>query len=106
MGHFGDASIPLADRILAAQTFVLVGALLTLVLAALFSEKRQNESALKKSNAKLKDSNERLRLALDKRRSGCEYRPAAHNNPQQEREHYGHGYSCSPIAFWQGNDEN
>jgi len=65
MGHFGDASIPLADRILAAQTFVLVGALLTLVLAALFSEKRQNESALKKSNAKLKDSNERLRLALD-----------------------------------------
>src|SRR5262249_14302855 len=63
MGHFGDASIPPADRILAAQTFVLVGALLTLVLAALFSEKRQNESALKKSNAKLIDSNERLRLA-------------------------------------------
>src|SRR5262245_44526989 len=32
MGHFGDASIPLADRILGAQTFVLFGALLTLVL--------------------------------------------------------------------------
>ena len=41
MGHFGDASIPLADRILAAQTFVLVGALLTFVLAALFAERRR-----------------------------------------------------------------
>jgi PAS domain S-box-containing protein len=65
VGHFGDANVPLADRIVAAQTFVLVGALLTLVLAALFSERRQNESALKKSNERLKDSNERLRLALD-----------------------------------------
>src|SRR5262249_31876356 len=65
MGHFGDASIPLSDRIVAAQTFVLVGALLILVLAALFSERRQNESALKKSNERLKDSNERLQLALD-----------------------------------------
>jgi PAS domain S-box-containing protein len=71
MGHFGDASIPLADRILAAQTFVLIGALLTLVLAALFSERRQNESALKKSNESLKDSNERLRLALDGAKLGA-----------------------------------
>jgi PAS domain-containing protein len=78
MGHFGDASIPLADRILAAQTFVLFGALLTLVLAGLFSERRQNESALKKSNERLKDSNarlkdssERLRLALDGAKLGA-----------------------------------
>jgi hypothetical protein len=37
MGHFGDASVPLADRILAAQTLVLAGALLAFVLAALFA---------------------------------------------------------------------
>jgi PAS domain S-box-containing protein len=59
MGHFGDASIPLADRILAAQTHVLVGTLLSLVLAALFAERRRNETTLKMSN-------ERLQLAFER----------------------------------------
>ena len=58
IGHFGDASIALADRILAAQTIVLTGAVLTLVLAALFAERRRNEVVLKQSN-------QRLQLALD-----------------------------------------
>src|SRR5262249_4988056 len=58
MGHFGDASIPLADRILAAQTLVLAGTLLALVLAAPFSERRRSEAALQKAK-------ERLQLALD-----------------------------------------
>jgi PAS domain S-box-containing protein len=58
LGHFGDASIPLADRILAAQTHVLAAALLALVLAALFAEMRRSESALA-------ESRERLQLALD-----------------------------------------
>ena len=58
VGHFGDASIPLADRILAAQTVVLAGALLTLVLAALFAERRRSEVVLKQSER-------RLQLALD-----------------------------------------
>ena len=58
IGHFGDASIPLADRILAAQTLVLAGALLAFVLAALFAERRRSEAALKQSK-------ERLQLALD-----------------------------------------
>jgi PAS domain S-box-containing protein len=49
MGHFGDGSVPLEDRILAAQTLVLVGALLTLVLAALFAERRLTEQRLQKS---------------------------------------------------------
>jgi PAS domain S-box-containing protein len=64
IGPFGDAST-LADRILAAQIFVLAGALLTLVLAALFAERRRSETALKLSNEQLRDSNERLQLALD-----------------------------------------
>jgi len=58
VGHFGDASIALADRVLAAQTLVLVGVLLALVLAALFAERRRSEAALK-------ESKERLQLALD-----------------------------------------
>jgi len=56
-GHFGDASTDLADRILSAQTLVLGAAFLVLVLAALFAERRRNESILRISN-------ERLQLAL------------------------------------------
>lgn len=58
IGHFGDPTIPLADRVLAAQTIVLTGAVLTLVLAALFAERRRIEFVLERSNR-------RLQLALD-----------------------------------------
>ena len=58
IGHFGDPSIPLSERMLAAQTLVLAGALLALILAALFAERRQSE-------ADLRQSRERLQLALD-----------------------------------------
>jgi PAS domain S-box-containing protein len=58
VGHFADASVPHSDRILAAQTLVLAAALLALVLAALFAERRRTEAALKQGS-------ERLRLALD-----------------------------------------
>src|SRR5262245_20000216 len=49
MGHFGDASISLADRILSAQTLVLAAVLLALVLAALFADRRRTEQRLQKS---------------------------------------------------------
>ena len=49
VGHFGDASIPLEDRILAAQTLALMAAVLTFVLAALFEERRRTEQKLLKS---------------------------------------------------------
>ncbi len=58
VGQFGDASVPLADRILAAQTIALAGALLTLVLAALFAERRRSELVIERSRR-------RLQLALD-----------------------------------------
>ena len=54
MGHFGDPSVPLADRILAAQTTVLAGALLVFVLAALFAERRRSEAALGESDKRLR----------------------------------------------------
>ena len=57
IGHF-DSSKPLAERIVAAQTFVLAAAILAVMLAALFAERRRSEAALKQSA-------ERLQLALD-----------------------------------------
>ncbi|HEY1243463.1 MAG TPA: PAS domain S-box protein [Hyphomicrobiaceae bacterium] len=54
MGHFGDAGVPRADRILAAQTVVLAGALLALVLAALFAERRRSLAALGESDTRLR----------------------------------------------------
>ena len=69
IGHF-DASKPFADRILAAQTFVLAASILAVLLAALFAERRRNEVALKDSNDRFKDSNDRLQLALDGARLG------------------------------------
>jgi two-component sensor histidine kinase len=53
VGPFGDADIPLSDRILAAQAVVLIVALLAFVLAALFAERRRNEAMLKKGQARL-----------------------------------------------------
>ncbi len=58
IGHFGETRAPLAERMLAAQALMLAGTLLALVLAALFSERRESEAALK-------GSKERLELALD-----------------------------------------
>jgi PAS domain S-box-containing protein len=58
LGHFGDRSIPLDDRIIAAQTLILAGSLLALILAALFAERRRSELTLKQGN-------ERLQLALN-----------------------------------------
>jgi two-component sensor histidine kinase/integral membrane sensor domain MASE1 len=43
IGHFGDATFPIGDRILAAQTAIAVFALCSQVLAALFAERRESE---------------------------------------------------------------
>ena len=64
LGYFGNGSIPIFDSLFAAQSFVLATALVAFVLAALFAERRRNEAALKLGNELLRDSNERLELAL------------------------------------------
>jgi two-component sensor histidine kinase len=53
VGPFGDASIPVSDRILAAQTAVLMAGLLAFVLAALFDERRRNEAMLQQGKERL-----------------------------------------------------
>ena len=56
IGHFGDASVPMADRVLAARGGILAVALCAYVLAALFAERRQHESALAESETRLQEA--------------------------------------------------
>jgi two-component sensor histidine kinase/integral membrane sensor domain MASE1 len=53
LGPFGNPSIPVSDRILAAQTAVLMAGLLAFILAALFDERRRNEAMLQQGKERL-----------------------------------------------------
>jgi len=53
IGHFGDPSLTIDDRILGAQASILVVALSAYVLAALFAERRESEARLASSNMML-----------------------------------------------------
>ena len=53
IGHFGDPSLSIDDRILGAQASILVVALSAYVLAALFAERRDSEARLTSSNMML-----------------------------------------------------
>ena len=100
MGHFGDPSIPVADRILAAQTLVLAGALLVLVLAALFADRRRSEAALRLSNEWLIDSRGRLQLALDGAELGAFSADLATRHLECDaRAARMHGHSGQPITI-------
>ena len=53
LGHFGDASLPFADRIPEAQAVILFVAFGAYILAALFAERRDNEARLARANMML-----------------------------------------------------
>ena len=53
IGHFGDPSLTIEDRILGAQASILIVALSAYVLAALFAERRESEARLASSNMML-----------------------------------------------------
>ena len=94
-GHFGDASIPLESRILAAQTHVLASAVLALVLAALFADRRRNEAALN-------DSNDRLQLALDGAQLGVwsiDPITGRFENDARDRQIHGHHLEALPKTL-------
>jgi signal transduction histidine kinase len=50
IGHFGDPDLPIDVRIIEAQAVILVVTLGAFVLAALFSERRESEARLARSN--------------------------------------------------------
>ena len=56
IGQFGDASLPIAERVFAARAGILAVALCAYVLAALFAERRQHEVALAESEARLQEA--------------------------------------------------
>lgn len=53
VGMFGEKNSPTAERILAAQVAILVVSLCAIVLASLFSERRESEARLARSNMML-----------------------------------------------------
>lgn len=55
IGRFGDPQVSLADRVLDAQVSLLAATLCTFVLAALFAERRLNETALQKGEQTLRE---------------------------------------------------
>jgi PAS domain S-box-containing protein len=56
IGHFGDISLPVAERITGAQSGILTVSLCALVLAALFAERRRHEAVLTESEARLQEA--------------------------------------------------
>ena len=56
VGHFGDSSLAMEDRIIEAQAGIVVVALCAFVLAALFAERRQHEAVLSESEALLQEA--------------------------------------------------
>ena len=94
IGHF-DPSKPLADRILAAQTFVLAASILAVLLAALFAERRRNE-------AMLRSSNDRLQLALDGAELGVwsvDAKTGSFENDARDRHINGHHPDAPPKTL-------
>jgi PAS domain S-box-containing protein len=56
IGYFGDPALPIGDRIVGAQAGILTTSLCTLVLAALFAERREHEVALSLVAARLEEA--------------------------------------------------
>ena len=88
VGYF-ESGKPLADRILSAQTFVLAEAVLVVLLAAVFAEKRNHLTALE-------NSNHRLQLALD-----CAELSVRFENDVRDRRIHGHGPEAPPKTLAQ-----
>jgi PAS domain-containing protein len=94
VGYF-DAGKPLADRILSAQIFVLAEAILVVLLAAVFAEKRNHLAALE-------NSNHRLQLALDCAELGTwslHLKSGRFDNDVRDRRIHGHGPDAPPKTL-------
>ena len=94
LGNF-DSGKPLADRILSAQTFVLAEAILVVLLAAIFAERRGHLAALE-------NSNHRLQLALDCAELGTwslHLKSGRFENDVRNRRIHGHGLEAPPKTL-------
>jgi integral membrane sensor domain MASE1 len=67
IGFFGDASLPISERILGAQASILAVSFCVFVLVALFAERRLHETALVASGTRLQEGADGIAVALRKR---------------------------------------
>jgi PAS domain S-box-containing protein len=65
IGFFGDASLPISERILGAQASILAVSFCVFVLVALFAERRLHESELVTSGTRLQEALTELRLLYE-----------------------------------------
>jgi signal transduction histidine kinase len=65
IGIFGDANFPIAERIITAQAGILAVSLCALILAALFSERRESEARLVHANMALQRERENKLMNLE-----------------------------------------
>ena len=65
IGFFGDASLPISERILGAQASILAVSFCVFVLVALFAERRLHETALVASGTRLHEALTELRLLYE-----------------------------------------
>jgi signal transduction histidine kinase len=65
IGIFGEANFPIAERIRTAQAGILAVSLCAFVLAALFSERRENEARLARSNVMLQRERDNKLMNLE-----------------------------------------
>ena len=65
IGIFGDANFPIAERIVTAQAGILAVSFCALVLAALFSERRENEARLVRANMALQRERDNKLMNLE-----------------------------------------
>jgi len=94
IGRLGDASIPDADRVQAARAALLIVSMCGLILAAIFAERRQIETALA-------ESNERLRLAVDGAHLGVwslDFGSGRFENNARDQEVHRHSREAPPAT--------
>ena len=95
IGRLGDPSTPITGRVHAARAALLVVSICGLVFAAVFAERRRNEVALK-------DSNDRLRLALGGAGLGVwsiDPKSDRFENDLQDRRIHGHDLEMPPRTL-------
>ena len=103
IGDLGELP-SLQERTYAGRATLLAISICTLVLAALFAERRQKEAALEDRNDRLKDSNGRLQLALDCAELGTwslDLESGRFENDVRDRHIHGHGPDTPPQSLAQ-----
>src|SRR5215471_4813911 len=95
IGHFGDVTLPIVERAQASRVVATMVTAFTLVLSALFAERRRSE-------VELKQSNNRLQLALDCAELGTwslQLSTGRFENDVRDRRIHGHGPEAPPKTL-------